>query len=120
MTDVKKSPRGNVSRPNAVEGCPLTAALAALGGKWKLIILYWLAERPRHFAGLRQEMSSISPKVLSQQLRELVADGLVARRPEGAAPARVEYSLTEYGRSALPLVEQARRWGRGHLERPAE
>jgi len=123
MGNVKKSPGGNDAargRPNPVEGCPLTAAFAAIGGKWKLIILYWLAEAPRHFAGLRQLMSSISPKVLTQQLRELEADGLVRRRPEGAVPARVEYSLTDYGRSVMPLVEQVRRWGRTHLGRVPE
>ena len=123
MDEVKKSPAGNDAaraRANPVEGCPLTAALAALGGKWKLIILYWLAESPRHFAGLRQLMSSISPKVLTEQLRELEADGLVRRSPKGAVPARVEYSLTDYGRSVMPLVEEVRHWGRSHLERAAQ
>jgi DNA-binding HxlR family transcriptional regulator len=82
---VKKALSGNgaLRRPNTVEGCPLTAALAAIGGKWKLIIVYWLAESPRHFAGLRQLMPSISQKVLTQQLRELVSDGIVWRQPTG-------------------------------------
>ena len=120
MSAIKNAPSGNRAkrtRPNPVTGCPLTAALAALGGKWKLIILYWLAESPKHFAALRREMPSISQKVLTQQLRELVNDGLVRREPKGAAPAPVEYSLTEYGRSVLPLVESVRAWGRAHLER---
>jgi DNA-binding HxlR family transcriptional regulator len=94
----------------------LTAALAAIGGKWKLIIVYWLAESPRHFAGLRQVMPGISQKVLTEQLRELAADGIVQRQPKGAIPAPVEYSLTDYGRSLLPLVEDIRLWGRAHLE----
>jgi DNA-binding HxlR family transcriptional regulator len=94
----------------------LTAALAAIGGKWKLIIIYWLAESPKHFAALKREMSSISQKVLTQQLRELESDGIVKRTPTGPVPAPVEYSLTEYGLSVLPLVEGARSWGRGHLE----
>src|SRR5262245_7962727 len=105
MTD-KKAPRGNSgrARANPVTGCPLTAALAAIGGKWKLIILYWLAEEPAHFADLRRKMSSISPKVLTQQLRELQADGLVHRRPADRAAQPVIYSLTPYGQSVLPLV----------------
>ncbi len=94
----------------------MTAALAAIGGKWKLIIVYWLAESPRHFAGLRQVMPGISQKVLTEQLRELVGDGIVQRQPKGAIPAPVEYSLTDYGRSLLPLVEDIRLWGRAHLE----
>lgn len=123
MDRVKKLPSGNHTRgslprrTNAVSGCPLTAALAAIGGKWKLIILYWLAESPKHFAGLRQVMSGISQKVLTEQLRELVNDGIVKREPQGAIPAPVEYSLTEYGQSVLPLVEDVRLWGREHLER---
>jgi len=120
MSAIKKALSGNHPppvRPNPVEGCPLTAALAAIGGKWKLIIVYWLAESPKHFAALRKAMPSISQKVLTQQLRELVNDGIVNRDPKGAVPAPVEYSLTNYGRSVLPLVEDVRLWGRGHLER---
>jgi len=116
----KKAPSGNSpARPrgNAVPGCPLTAALAALGGKWKLIILYWLAEEPSHFAALRRKMPAISQKVLTEQLRELQADGLVHRRAPARRPQPVVYSLTPYGRSVLPLVDGVRRWGRSHLER---
>lgn len=119
MDPVKKVPEGNhtrLRRPNPVSGCPLTAALAAIGGKWKLIIVYWLAESPKHFAGLRREMPGVSQKVLAQQLRELVSDGIVQRKPTGAVPAPVEYSLTDYGQSVLPLVEEVRLWGREHLE----
>jgi DNA-binding HxlR family transcriptional regulator len=122
LNAIKKAPSGNrrrpSRRPNPVGGCPLTAALAALGGKWKLIIVYWLAESPKHFAALRREMPGISQKVLAQQLRELVGDGLVERRPTGAIPAPVEYSLTDYGQTVLPLVEGVRLWGRAHMERP--
>ena len=115
----KKVLQGNHARrgrSNPIGGCPLTAALAAIGGKWKLIIIYWLAEGSRHFAGLRKLIPGISQKVLTQQLRELVSDGIVHRQPKGAIPAPVEYSLTDYGRSVLPLVEDLRRWGRAHME----
>jgi DNA-binding HxlR family transcriptional regulator len=121
MSASKKALSGNHeqrARANPVEGCPLTAALAAIGGKWKLIILYWLAESPKHFAALRKAMPGISQKVLTQQLRELMSDGLVNREPKGEVPAPVEYSLSDYGRSVLPLVEDVRLWGRAHLARP--
>ena len=126
MSASKNAPPGNHAtpaneerraRPNPVTGCPLTAAFAAIGGKWKLIIIYWLAESPKHFAALRKLMPSISQKVLTEQLRELESDGLVLREPKGAIPAPVEYSLTDYGRSVLPLVEEVRLWGRSHLQR---
>ncbi len=104
-------------RTNPISDCPLTAALAATGGKWKLIIIYWLAESDRHFGELRELMSGISQKVLTEQLRELVADEIVRRERTGRVPSPVRYSLTDYGRSLLPIVEVVRRWGRGHIER---
>jgi DNA-binding HxlR family transcriptional regulator len=119
MISRQKEPAGNGvrQRANPVSGCPLTAAIAAIGGKWKLIIIYWLAESPKHFAALRRLMPGISQKVLTQQLRELIADEIACREPKGAAPAPVEYDLTEYGRSLLPLVESVRTWGRRHIDR---
>ena len=119
MSASKKALSGNHerTRPNPVEGCPLTAALTAIGGKWKLIIIYLLAESPKHFAALRKAMPGISQKVLTQQLRELMSDGLVNREAKGAVPAPVVYSLSDYGRSVLPLVEDVRKFGRTHLSR---
>ena len=81
--------------------------------------MYWLAESPKHFAALRHVIPGISQKVLTQQLRELVSDDIVHRQPKGVIPAPVEYSLTDYGRSVLPLVEEMRGWGRAHMERSA-
>ena len=117
MNLVKTEPRGNDARPNLVDGCPLTAAWAAIGGKWKLILVYWLAQSPRHFAALREVVPGISQKVLTEQLRELIADGIVRRQPTGLVPAPVEYSLTDYGRSVVPVMETMRCWGSGHLQR---
>jgi DNA-binding HxlR family transcriptional regulator len=117
VTAAKKVRQGNGPRRlNPVDGCPLTAAVAALGGKWKLIIVYWLAESPRHFAALHQLIPGISSKVLTEDLRELETDGIVDRTPTGPIPAPVVYSLSAYGGSGLPLVESMRLWGRGHLE----
>jgi len=121
MTRDKKEPSGNrprnAIRRNPISDCPLTAALAAMGGKWKLIIVYWLAESPKHFGAIRRVMPGISQKVLTQQLHELISDEVVHRQPNGPVPAPVMYSLTDYGLSLLPLVENIRRWGRGHIER---
>lgn len=116
----KNAPRGAYRRParrNPVTDCPLTAAFAAIGGKWKLIIIYWLSQEDHHFAGLRRRISSISHKVLTEQLRELESDEIVSRERAGAAPQPVIYRLTDYGRSLLPLLEAVRVWGRGHIER---
>jgi len=70
-----------------------------------------------HFAGLRRLIPGISQKVLTEQLRELEADEIVDRNSTGPVPAPVHYSLTEYGRSLVPLVDATRQWGRGHIER---
>jgi DNA-binding HxlR family transcriptional regulator len=120
MATHKNAPRGayrRSARRNPVTDCPLTAAFAAVGGKWKLIIIYWLSQEDLHFAGLQRRMTSISHKVLTEQLRELEADEIVLRSPLGSVPAPVIYRLTEYGRTLLPLVESVRSWGRGHIDR---
>ena len=115
----KNAPAGNRSRGHTdpLADCPLAAAFAAVGGRWKLTLLYWLAHGELHFAGLRRRAAPISSKVLAEQLRELEADGIVARLPTGEVPAPVVYRLTAYGRTLLPLVECARAWGEGHLRR---
>ncbi|HEV6968085.1 helix-turn-helix domain-containing protein [Roseateles sp.] len=117
MGTAKKAPAGNhprLVRANAIPGCALTAALAAIGGRWKLFVVYRLADGPRHFAALRRSLPDVSAKVLAQQLRELQADGLVSRQRTGPVPATVHYSLTAHGLSVLPVAEQIRRWGLAH------
>lgn len=113
----KNAPSGNLSRANPIPGCPMAAAFAAIGGKWKLTLLYWLAHGESHFAGLRRRAAPITPKVLAEQLRELEADGLVERLETGPVPAPVIYRLTPYGETVLPVVEGVRVWGEAHLER---
>ncbi|WP_280151727.1 helix-turn-helix domain-containing protein [Piscinibacter sp. XHJ-5] len=119
IVGTKKAPAGNgprVARANAVSGCALTAALAALGGRWKLFIVYRLSDGPMHFAALRRSLPEMSAKVLAQQLREMQADGLLDREPRGRVPAPVIYALTPHGRSLLPVAEAIRRWGMAHQD----
>src|SRR4029450_2300937 len=107
MKTIKMAPLGNYWRParrNPVSGCPLTAALAAIGGKWKLILVDWLAESPKHHAAIRRAMPGISQKVLTQQLRELESDEIVRRRATGGPPAPGYYSLSDYGLYLCPLI----------------
>jgi DNA-binding HxlR family transcriptional regulator len=115
----KKAPAGNrpvVARGNAVSGCALTAALAAMGGRWKLFIVYRLSDGPMHFAALRRSLPEMSAKVLAQQLREMQADALVQRKARGPVPAPVIYALTPHGQSILPVAEAVRRWGMAHQD----
>ena len=104
-------------RANPISTSPLTAAIAAVGGKWKLVIVNCLVDSPRHFSALRNFMPDVSQKVLTEQLSELIADEIVHRHETGKVPAPVIYSLTEYGRTILPLLQTVRRWGEAHIER---
>lgn len=116
----KNAPRRNhsrLTRPNPLADCPLTAAFAAIGGKWKLTLIYWLGHDECHFAGLRRRAAPISAKVLTEQLRELEADGIIEREVAGPVPLPVVYRLSSYGSTLMPLVENVRVWGEGHLQR---
>ena len=97
--------------------CPLNATFRAVGGRWKLTLLYWLAREPNHFLGVQRRVAPISHKVLTEQLRELEAAGLVERESTGPVPSPVRYRLSAYGQTVLPLVEAARVWGLEHLRR---
>ena len=100
-------------------GCGLEAALAVVGGKWKPIVLWQLAQAPRRFGELRRLVTGISEKMLIQQLRELEADGIVIRKDFQEIPPRVEYSLTEFGVSLGQALSPLCEWGREHTERIA-
>jgi DNA-binding HxlR family transcriptional regulator len=110
---VRKDLDGKVSQPT---GCPLTAALQVIGGRWSLITLYWLERRSERFNELRRLMPSISHKVLAATLRDLEREGMISRTVIPDVPPKVAYAMTDYGRSLHPLIEAARQWGRGHLE----
>jgi DNA-binding HxlR family transcriptional regulator len=101
--------------------CTFELTLQLIGGKWKPIILYKLGgEEVLRFSELRRTMPSITQKMLTQQLRELEADGMVHREVYPQVPPKVEYSLTELGRSIMPVLSQLCEWGRRYEERMAE
>lgn len=92
--------------------CPVDVPVTVLGGKWKLTILFYLLRRPRRTGELRRLIPSISQKMLTQQLRQLEADGLVERRDFGEVPPRVEYAVAEGERATLePVVDAMCAWG---------
>ena len=100
-----------------VHGCGLEAALAVVGGKWKPIVLWQLAPGPRRFGELRRLVVGISEKMLIQQLREMVADGIVAREDFREIPPRVVYSLTPLGVSLSDALRPLCEWGNEHMGR---
>jgi DNA-binding HxlR family transcriptional regulator len=92
--------------------CPVTAAIALFGGRWKVLILYLLSKNTRRFGEIQVRVPSISKKVLTEQLRELEADGLISRKQYKELPPRVEYSLTDFGKSLCPLLIDIAAWKR--------
>lgn len=91
--------------------CPLHAAINVIGGKWKTIILYMLADQTLRFGELKKSIPKITQKMLTQQLRELETDGLVTRVVYAEIPPKVEYSLTELAKDLRPILGQLCKWG---------
>jgi DNA-binding HxlR family transcriptional regulator len=102
-----------------ISECPVTTAIGVIAGKWKPTILCEIREGPRRFSDLRRDIPGISEKVLSQHLRDLEADGIVARREfhEGAVLA-TEYGFTDYGRTLIPALNALAHWGLKHQSHP--
>ena len=94
-----------------VKKCPIDYTLSMISGKWKTLILKELSHEPIRYGALGKCIPDISPKVLIQHLRELEEDGLVQRTVYAELPARVEYALTEKGRSIFSVLAELRRWG---------
>lgn len=96
--------------------CPVEATLDVIGGKWKGVILYHLAET-RRFTELQRLIPGINRRMLTLQLRDLEHDGLVHREVYREVPPKVEYSLTEFGQTLSPLILQMRDWGKAYAQR---
>jgi DNA-binding HxlR family transcriptional regulator len=98
----------------AHSGCPVEAALEMFGGKWKGMILYHLLDGPIRFNALQRMVGSVTQRMLTKQLRELEACGLVRRTVYAEVPPRVEYSLTPKGQTLAPILRALRDWGQQH------
>ena len=97
------------------DNCPVEATLDLIGGKYKALILWHLSDGQLRFSELRKVITSATPKMLTQQLRELEAQALIHRKVFPVVPPKVEYSLTELGRSLLPILVAMRDWGADYL-----
>lgn len=94
--------------------CPVETTLMLIGSKWKVLILRDLMPGTKRFGELRRSIGSVSQKVLTAQLRDMEACGLVDRRVYAEVPPRVEYSLTELGRSLRPILDTMWAWGEAY------
>ncbi len=102
-----------------LDACPMEATLDLIGGKWKGVILYRLSTRMHRFNELHRLVCMVTPRTLAKQLRELEADGLVHRKVYAEVPPRVEYTLTETGRTLAPILAAMKVWGEEHVLKPA-
>ncbi len=90
--------------------------LDVLGGKWKILILWNIRDRPQRLSELKRLIPAISEKVLIQQLRDLEKDGIVQRHDYGEMPPKVDYAFTEHGKSLKPVLKMLCKWGEEHLK----
>ena len=97
---------------------PFGYTLSMIGGKWRLVILYWLVEYETiRFNELQRKIGTITYKTLSTELKRLEADGLITRKEYPQIPPKVEYSLSDKGRSLLPIMEIMCKWGTENSEK---
>ena len=94
--------------------CPVATTVALIGSKWKLLIIRNLLARPWRFNELKKDLEGISQKVLTDSLRSMEADGIITRTVYPEVPPRVEYALTELGKSLKPILDSMRAWGEAY------
>ena len=99
---------------NELPACPVETTLTLIGDKWKVLILRELMPGTKRFGELKKSVGNVSQKVLTAQLRAMEASGLVYRKVYAEVPPRVEYSLTELGKSLKPILDSMCAWGKAY------
>lgn len=102
-------------KKNSQNSCPVTACLSVIGGKWKPLIIFLVANNVNRFGVMQRNIPDISKQMLTKQLRELETDGIIHRKVFPEVPPRVEYSVTEKGESLYPIITAMRTWGELHI-----
>lgn len=92
--------------------CAMDVTMNFIGGKWKTIVIWYLRNKTLRFGELRKQIPDITEKMLSLQLKSLEEDGIIKREVFAEVPLRVEYSLTVFGKTLLPVIESIAKWGR--------
>lgn len=117
-----KSVKNTVKKKNAIlpqeadeiligEHCPVRKAMEIVGGKWKLFIIQQIGKKTLRYGDIKRAIPDITEKMLIQELKSLVEAGVVHKKSFGEIPPRVEYTLTEKGKKALPLLKQIKKFG---------
>ncbi|QKF74375.1 transcriptional regulator, HxlR family [Aliarcobacter faecis] len=111
---IKKKSKINIDKEFK---CPVETAIDVLTGKWKILIIWYLKDEKKRFNELQKLLPKATQKMLIQKLRELEIDEIVHREVYPIVPPKVEYSLTEYGKSLKPIIKQLYLWGDNHKKR---
>ena len=97
---------------NCNQGCPVESTLQVISGKWKSVILYHLIKsKVCRFSELQKKMPNCSPRMLALQLNELEKDGIIVKKIYPVVPPKTEYSLTDFGKTLIPIVLEMEKWG---------
>ncbi len=102
------------TKDELIPECPVAVTVQLIGSKWKLLIIRNLLERPWRFNELHKNLEGISQKVLTDNLRQMEADGLITRTVYAEVPPRVEYALSELGATLKPILDAMKAWGEGY------
>ena len=102
------------------EECIIEPLVSAISGRWKLLVIYWLAQRTFRFNELQRNLGSITHRTLARQLTELQQSGIVARKDFKSIPPHVEYSLTPLGQSLIPLLQAMHEWAAANADKLAD
>ncbi|MBP7252019.1 MAG: helix-turn-helix transcriptional regulator [Alphaproteobacteria bacterium] len=102
-------------RHQAYTNCPVEASLDLIGGKWKAILLFRIIEQTRRFNELRRLVPNMTQRMLTNQLRELESDGLISRKVYAQVPPKVEYAITPFGKTLLPVLLALKSWAEKHM-----
>ncbi len=116
LMDVKKMDKDKLS--DCLEGlseCPVSYCMRIIGGKWKPIVIFLIFNDINRFGIMQRSIEKISKQMLTKQLRELEADGILIRKIYAEIPPRVEYFLTEKGKSLCPIIKSMKIWGEENL-----
>lgn len=107
----------NIKKYSDIDSCPIRNVVARFSGKWSMLVLCLLSENAAtRFSAIGKAVPDISPKVLTETLRSLEAAGLINRHQYGGIPPRVEYSLTDLGRSLMPHINGLIGWAAEHFD----
>ncbi len=111
MKKRKLNSTNHINEKAITSGCPITSTVLAIGGRWKIIILWQLKDGSLRYNEIRKAIPNISEKMLIQQLKELMQSCWVDKKDYNEIPPRTEYSLTKLGKSFMPILENIYEWG---------